>query len=262
MRFILQTGRHSGKILYCFLPSYFFLPGEKKLIPVIKPYWEWIGISSVALIFLLFSAGNLIFLPVIDFLPYKNGVKIADEMVIPEGAAPDVYNTTFIYEKESIRKEFTLNDYPANDTTWKFIDQKSVLIKKGYVPPIHDFRITDFNGEDVTDRLLNGKGYSLLMITKKLDEASKKHLSAGFALGGSVSVKGIDFFIITSSGSEEVKNYFNGLKFCTADETTLKTMIRANPGYVLIKDGVITGKWSWANVPSAGWFATTAAQNK
>jgi hypothetical protein len=59
-----------------------------------------------------------------------------------------------------------------------------------------------------------------------------------------------------------VKKYLNGLKFCSADETTLKTMIRANPGYMLIRDGVIAGKWSWANVPSAKWFAGMAAQNK
>ena len=46
----------------------------------------------------------------------------------------------------------------------------------------------------------------------------------------------------------------NGLQFCSADETTLKTMIRANPGYILLKDGTIIGKWSWANVPEKEWF--------
>jgi hypothetical protein len=235
---------------------------RKKAYPFLKPKREWLVISSAALIFVIFSVSNLILLPAIDFLPYKIGVKIADKMVIPEGAAPDIYNTTFIYEKGGSRKEFSLSNYPANDTTWKFIDQKSVLVKKGYVPPIHDFRVSDFNGEDVTEKLLDGHGYSLLMIAKKLDEASPKNLTAGFRLGGSVSVKGIDFFIVTSSGSDEVNKYTNGLKFCSADETTLKTMIRANPGYLLIRDGVITGKWSWANVPSAKWFEDKAKPDK
>ena len=52
-------------------------------------------------------------------------------MVIPEGVPADQYNTTFIYEKDGVKKEFTLENYPANDSTWKFVDQKSVLDKKG-----------------------------------------------------------------------------------------------------------------------------------
>ena len=56
---------------------------------------------------------------------------------------------------------------------------------------------------------------------------------------------GIDFYILTSSGSDEVKSFQNGLTFCSADETTLKTMVRANPGYILLKNGTIVGKWSW-----------------
>jgi hypothetical protein len=55
-------------------------------------------------------------------------------------------------------------------------------------------------------------------------------------------------------------SYENGLQFCTVDETTLKTMMRANPGYILIQNGVITGKWSWANLPSNEWFGEKAKQ--
>ena len=104
-------------------------------------------------------------------------------MVIPEGAPADEYQTTFIYEKEGNRKEFTLNNYPANDTSWKFIDQKSVLIKKGYQPPIHDFSITTLNGEDMTQKVLSNPGYTLLMIIKKLSEAGSEKLAEGFELG-------------------------------------------------------------------------------
>ena len=67
----------------------------------------------------------------------------------------DEYKTTFIYEKNGIKKEFNLNNYPANDSTWKFVDQKSVLVKKGYQPPIHDFIITSVNGDDLTQKILS-----------------------------------------------------------------------------------------------------------
>ena len=151
-----------------------------------------------------------------DFLPYKTGVRIADKMVIPEGAAADIYQTTFIYEKDGKRKEFTLNDYPANDTTWKFIDQKSVLVKKGYKPPIHDFIITSPDGQDITQKILSDTGYTLLMISKKLQEAGKKQLEEGFELGKYCLDNGINFLILTASGNDESQSFneSSSLLFC------------------------------------------------
>ena len=208
----------------------------------------------VILFFILFIWFNLRYLPVVDFLPYKTGVKISEKMIVPPGVQEDVYQTTFIYEKNGVRKVFDLNNYPANDTTWKFVDQKSVLIKKGYRPPIHDFVITSMNGEDLTQKILSYRGYSLLMISRKLALADKKNLSDGFDFGRYCLAYGIEFYILSASGANEVKSYDNGLQFCAMDETTLKTMIRANPGYILLKDGIIIAKWSWANLPDKERF--------
>jgi uncharacterized membrane protein YphA (DoxX/SURF4 family) len=216
---------------------------------------EWFIIAGVIVLFIFFSLWNLRYLPVIDFLPYKKGVKIADQMVIPPGVSADEYRTTFVYEKNGIKKEFNLNNYPGNDSTWKFVDQKSVLIKSGYKPPIHDFIITSLNGEDLTQKVLSYQGYSVLMISKKLVEAGSKRLTEGIELGKYCMARGINFYILTSSGTDEVRSYNNGLEFCSVDETTLKTMIRANPGYILLKDGTILGKWSWSNVPEEEWFS-------
>jgi uncharacterized membrane protein YphA (DoxX/SURF4 family) len=216
---------------------------------------QWVIILIATFLFIIFSLANLRYLPVIDFLPYKIGVKIADKMGIPEDAPADIYNTTFVYEKNGVKKEFSLHDYPANDSTWKFVSQKSVLVKKGYVPPIHDFLISSMSGGDITKKVLSYKGYSVLMISKKLSEARQKYLSEGFKLGNFCTSKGINFYILTSSGTEEVRRYENGLTICSADETTLKTMMRANPGYILLKDGTIVNKWSWANLPGEEWFS-------
>jgi uncharacterized membrane protein YphA (DoxX/SURF4 family) len=241
MSVVLYTGRKQAKQLFTTLT-------------------EWLVTVSVIVLFILFSLYNLRYLPVLDFLPYKTGVNIADNMVVPEGVPVDEYQTTFIYEKNGIEKEFSLNNYPANDSTWKFVDQKSILIKKGYEPPIHDFSITSMNGEDITQKVLSNTGYSVLMISKKLAEADKKQLARGYELAGYCISNGIEFYILTASGSDEVRRNNNGLKFCTVDETTLKTIIRANPGYVLLKDGTIIGKWSWANVPDKEWFGKQAKQ--
>ena len=160
-------------------------------------------------------------------------------------------------KKTGLKRNSTLITILANDSTWKFVDQKSVLIKSGYKPPIHDFIITSLNGEDLTQKVLSYQGYSVLMISKKLVEAGSKRLTEGIELGKYCMARGINFYILTSSGTDEVKSYNNGLEFCSVDETTLKTMIRANPGYILLKDGTILGKWSWSNVPEEEWFGKT-----
>ena len=92
------------------------------------------------------------------------------------------------------------------------------------------------------------------MISRKLKEAGGRNIEAGLELGSFCVSNGIDFFILTSSGSEETKRFNNGLNFCFSDETTLKTMIRANPGYILLKNGTILGKWSFAGCPDKVWF--------
>lgn len=243
-----------GKNIVLIIPAIFLFIERKKTIPVLSTTREWMLITVIAGLFILFPLYNLRYLPVIDFLPYKKGVTISEKMVIPEGAEGDIYNTTFIYEKEGVRKEFTLADYPANDSTWVFVDQKSLLVKKGYVPPIHDFSISKTDGTDITQKILSNQGYTLIMITKKLEKAEKRRLDEGFETGKYCISAGIDFYVVTASASGELTQFENGLTFCTADETTLKTIVRANPGYMLLKNGVIEGKWSWANLPDKEWF--------
>lgn len=251
---VLTNWETFAKNIFVLAFTLILFTGRNQVRPVFRSSREWTILSSATVLFILFSIYNLIFLPVIDFLPYKTGTKIEDKMIIPEGVPSDEYETTFIYEKDGVRKEFTINDYPANDSTWIFVDQKSILIKKGYVPPIHDFNLTSMNGEDMTQKILTQPGYSLLMISRKLEDSRDSHLEEGFKTGRYCIEKGIDFYIVTASGSDVVRSHENDLAFCSADETTLKTMIRSNPGYILLKDGTITGKWSWANLPDVEWF--------
>ena len=240
-----------------------FLFRERKAIKnVFNILTEWTIIGLTVIVFVLFALYNLRYLPVIDFLPYKTGVRIADKMILKEGMPSDEYKTTFIYEKNGEKKEFTLTDYPANDTTWKFVDQKSVLIKKGYQPEIHDFSITSQTGDDLTQKILNETGYTLIMISKKLSETDGNKMTNGFETGKLCLGNGIGFYIFTSSGTAEISKINNGLAFCSVDETTLKTIVRSNPGYLLLKNGVIEGKWSWANLPEKEWFVNLSQRGK
>jgi triosephosphate isomerase len=106
------------------------------------------------------------------------------------------------------------------------------------------------NNEDITQNVLTTRGYVFLMICNKLGEAGKEKLDSGLGLGSRLLSYGTGFYVLTASGTEEIKNYGSSLTFCNVDEITLKTMVRSNPGYMLLKEGIIMGKWSWANVPS------------
>lgn len=117
---------------------------------------QWIVINYTILFILISSILSLYTLPTFDFRPYYIGANIKKGMEIPEGAPQPEFETTFILEKNGQRKEFTLENYP--DSTWAFIDSKTVQTKEGYVPPIHDFSIqTTDSGDDITDSVLTYK---------------------------------------------------------------------------------------------------------
>jgi hypothetical protein len=190
-------------------------------------------------------------LPLIDFLPYKVGVNIPNAMTVPENAPVDKYETTFIYAKNGIQKEFTLQNYPKGDSTWKFVDQKTVIVTEGYKAPIHDFSILNEHFEDITEQVLYDTGSTYLLIMYDLKQSSPKGIAKTEALYQKSILTGANFYALTASSDEEVLAFKSANKvtypFCKTDPTTLKTMIRANPGLILIKNGTITGKWNWSD---------------
>ena len=205
-------------------------------------------------LFLLFMRYNLACLPVIDFRPYSVGTNIPEAMSIPADAEPDKYDINFIYEKDGVQKEFTLNDYPSEDTTWKFVDQKSVLISRGYIPPIHDFTLVDEYGVDMTDQVTGYPGYTMLMVARRLEDADRDGLIMGYDLGLALQQQGVRFNIITATSPGETGEMLTGFDSFFADEITLKTVIRSNPGFVLLHNGTILAKWSYHNLPGKDKF--------
>ncbi len=192
-------------------------------------------------------------LPIVDFRPYEIGTHIPDGMIIPENATRDVYNTTFIYKKNGEEKEFTLENYPANDTTWKFVDQKSKLISKGYEPPIHDFSIDlPFEG-DITEEILADSNYTFLLIAHKLEKSSTKNTEKINQIYNYARENGYKFYCLNSSLNEDIQDYIEETNaqypMATTDNITLKTIIRSNPGLVLLKSGTILNKWHNNNLP-------------
>jgi uncharacterized membrane protein YphA (DoxX/SURF4 family) len=188
-------------------------------------------------------------LPMIDFLPYKIGVNIQKDMEIPDNAPKDEYKTTFIYEKNGEKKEFTLDNYPKNEPDWVFVDQKSILVKKGFRAPIHDFGIMNAQFDDITQDVLSFPGKTYLLIMYDIDDAAVDGANKAELVYQKAKKEGAKFYALTASSDEDVKKFVDKTgvtyPFWKTDPTTLKTIIRANPGLVLLKKGTIEGKWNW-----------------
>lgn len=194
-------------------------------------------------------------LPIIDFRPYKIGTNIIESMEIPDDAEADVYETTFIYAKDGVEQEFTLSNFPDESEGWVFIEQKTTLVKKGYEPPIHDFSITNSIGDDITYEILEKQGFTFLLIAYDVNKTEQKFADKINAIHQLAQFSEIEFYVLTASIDEDIEKFCqttnSTYEWRKTDPITLKTIVRANPGLVLIKNGVIVGKWNSRDIPSA-----------
>lgn len=200
-----------------------------------------------------FAYRNYAHLPVVDFRPYKVGANVPELMTVPEGAPADEYRYAFIYEKDGVQKEFSLEDVPAADSSWTFVDSKTELIKQGYVPPVAGFNLYNAADEEVTDAILHDPRPVFLLVSPKLEEASDEAMDEINNVYDYALENEIGFYCVTGSGTETIAqwNDYTGAEYpyLMADEVLLKTIIRSNPGLVLLQNGTILGKWSWRDIP-------------
>ena len=217
--------------------------GRKHIKPLLS---EIRGTTVIIISFLLccwFGYHVTSHLPLIDFRAYKVGVNIEAGMSIPEDAPKPIYEYAWKFNvdgKEQI--VVTQGDYP--DVDGEFIDVETTEIQAGYEPPIHDFTIEQ-NGNDQASVLL--KEPKLVMIIA-YDLAQSNHY--GFEEIGAVSQRaeaaGYKVIGMSASSAEDAAatsaRYKLSFPFYFTDATTLKTIIRSNPGVVVLEEGTITQK--------------------
>lgn len=213
---------------------------------------QWIVRYYTVAYIVITSIYCLYTLPIFDFRPYHVGTNIKQGMEIPEGAEQPEFESTFLLRKNGETREFTLDNYP--DSTWEYVDTRTVQTKKGYEPPIHDFALTSCDtGEDITEQVLTKKGYTFLLVSPRLAVADDSNFGDIDQIYEYAEENGADFYCVTASANDEIERWRDltgaEYRFCNADETTLKTMIRSNPGLMLLKDGTIIGKWSHNALP-------------
>jgi len=252
---ILTNWETFYKNIVLMAPTVIIFLYRKKYVPAYRPVGEWSWVALTTIVCVWISIHCYRHLPWFDFRPYRIGADIHQGMIIPDGAPSDVYQSTVIMEKDGEIKEFSANDYPWDDSTWIFLDVKNVLIKKGYEPPIRDFSITTTEGFDITDEVLTDEGFTFLLVAHRLSKANKKALQKANEIARFCYEHGYKFYCLTSSLKSETELFKSELNleydFCLTDEITLKTIIRSNPGLVLLQKGTVLGKWHFNNMPDA-----------
>jgi len=207
----------------------------------------------------IYTYGNL---PVIDFLPYKVGANVPELMKIPPGAPQDEYEIVYQLknkqtgEVKKMTDKAYLKEEIWKDTNWEITGEpESKLLKKGFEPKIKDLKISNAAGEDLTSTVIEQSAYQFLIIAYDLDKTdlqafkSLNELTAKAAQGFQIAS-----LVLTASSIDQAeqlkKNLSINMPFFFADAIPLKSMVRANPGIILIKNGIIIDKWHYQNMPA------------
>jgi uncharacterized membrane protein YphA (DoxX/SURF4 family) len=202
------------------------------------------------LVFIFIAFFVMKHLPIIDFRPYAVGKNIQEGMEVPEGATKPVFEDTWIYNVDGKDQVYSTDDKPWNIEGATFVDRKTKTIEEGYVPPIHDFTM-ERGEEDLTERLLERERL-MLIVSYDLRKANKKGLTKITELSNKALQNGYSVFLFSASTEEDFVKLKNKYKFefdlLFCDETTLKTIVRSNPGIVTLNKGTITGKWNWIDI--------------
>ena len=207
---VLTNWQTFGKNVILLLMTILVFWRRRLIIPFFSRKSAWL-VSMFTIIYVLFlSFYCLKNLPILDFRPYKVGTNILQAMEIPED---------------------------------------------GTMPTINDFWITELEtGEDITYNVLENEGYTFLLVAHRIEQADDEHIDLINELYDYAADNDYGFYALTSSSEQEIEEWRDwtgaDYPFCIVDDTELKTVIRSNPGLLLIKNGTIMGKWSNDNIPT------------
>lgn len=229
---------------------------RKEFKSQLSPFGQFLYLVLAGAGMLCISIYSYRHLPLLDFRPYAVGKNITEGMRLPEGAEPNQYEVTLKYRNKQTGEiqSFTEENYPWQDTlTWEYESSSERLVKKGYVTPIHDLVIEHPTRGNITEEILEDDNHTILAVAYNLGKSDTKSQPAINRLANYAREKGYRFYGLTASSEQDIETYKKQnhvpYEFCTADEIQLKTMIRSNPGVIILREGTILDKWAGKDVP-------------
>jgi len=213
-----------------------------------------------------FTAATLAYEPMRDYRPYAVGESLIENRKSAEelGLEPPQFAVEYTFRNLQTGADTVVlsTDWlavykdPAFTATYEVVsyDGPQKKIKDGYEPPILDLQMLDAAGNDVLDSVLQLDGYVWLHVSRDLAVAERRGVPAFQALTQEAAAHGWHLFALTSAPPAEVEEYTRANRltypFFGCDQTELKIIARSNPALLLLKDGVVLGKWPWRALPS------------
>lgn len=220
---------------------------------ILKQKREWTLALLTFVTCFAFTYHTYSHLPIRDYRPYAVGKNIAEGMTLPEGAKADVYEDVWKYQVDG-----TVNEYATSDKPWEiegavFVDRETKLIVEGDHPPIHDFSIESDALGDITDSVLAASD-ALLFVMYDLSKSDQEALKKVDKLVNALSDEAVTITAMSATTEAQMqlirKEADISFPFYFTDETTLKTIIRSNPGMLWLKKGKIEAKWHYNDFPT------------
>jgi uncharacterized membrane protein YphA (DoxX/SURF4 family) len=229
------------------------------VIPIIKDrkkFKQWAPDSAQKMFLLIFwflFMGVSIYcyrhLPLIDFMGWKVGKKINQQ------ATPQKFYVKYKNKLTGEEKEYLAPNYPWNDSVWMsqwaFKSQRAVNRSKGQALAL---MAEDENGVDFTSSIINNPDLQFILVAWDLSKSDTAAFHKILPFYKRTVSDGYSFVCLTSSLQGDIKKFKSnngaGFNFYNADDVVLKTMIRSNPGLILIRNGKVLAKWPFRNFPS------------
>lgn len=185
------------------------------------------------------------YLPPLDFRPYRIGNHIPSLMK-PSAA----FQYEYIMEKEG--KQYVFQEYPT-DTTYTFVDMK--LLNPDALPKITDFRAYQ-EDTDITDSLFQGTCFLVVIHDVNNREKLLQRLSKAQPVIEELVNSGVKVSVLSAASPDTLEVLlaqagWHHVVIASIDHTVAKTMVRSNPGYLLLQDGYVRGKWSYRALPAS-----------
>ncbi len=223
--------------------------GQKHIKPILSKFGLTVSTLLSFVVCLGFGYYVLMYLPTFDFRAYKIGDNFQDNMKLPADAKDAIIDYHWTYTLDGEEKVFT--DRGRGPKIYdKIIGVKTVTIQEGDVPKIQDFSI-ESEDEDLTQQFLETEKL-VMIVSYNLDKAEADGLAKIKAMADEAKKKGYTVMGLTASGKDkkaEIKNAYNlDFDFYLCDEKVLKTIVRANPGVVVLEKGTVTQKVHWNDI--------------
>ena len=228
---------------------------------VLYKHIEWIIAAAMVVLTFAFVFYTYMHLPIKDYRPYAVGKNITDQMKSAEelGLEPTIYANIYVLKHKETGETITefsnvyLEQKMWNEWEVESASDESVVVQRGYEPPIPVFSVSNEDGEDIGMEILEREGFSFIVIAYDIHKTNEGIQPQVNEFAKMAEEDGIPFFGITSSAYNDVEAFRhenqNIFPYYNADEIFLKTIIRSNPGLLLMENGTVLGKWHFNDFP-------------